>query len=375
MSLKVLIVGCGKIADGHVEAIQRLDALARVVGACDLEPLMAEQLALRYGIPAHGGDLDALLDRLRPDVVHLTTPPGPHLELARRALAAGCHLFVEKPLAPTYAEAVELVKLVERAGKQLTVGYSYHFDPAALAMRQLLADGALGEIVHVESHYGYDLSGPFGSALLADASHWVHRLPGKLVQNNIDHLLDKLVEFVPDEQPALVAHGAVRRRKRYGDVRDELLDELRLMLQGKNVTAYGTFSAHARPAGHFCRLYGTRGTLLVDYVARTVTLGAAPRLPSAVGRLLTGFQQALSFARSGLRNVRAFARAEFHYFAGLNELTARFYRSILDGCEPPIAYADILWIARISERIFRELQPRQQEPSLASLLIDGGALT
>ncbi|HVJ16977.1 MAG TPA: Gfo/Idh/MocA family oxidoreductase [Polyangiaceae bacterium] len=364
MTLKVVIVGCGKIADGHVEEIQKLGSLARVVGVCDLEPLMAEQLALRYGIRAHGGALDALLERERPDVVHITTPPGAHLELARRAVAAGCHIFVEKPVAPTFAETAALVKLCEDAGKVLTVGYSYRFDPPALAMRQLLAEGVLGEIVHVESYYGYNLSGPFGSALLADGSHWVHRLPGKLLQNNLDHLLDKLVEFVPDEQPTIAAHGAVRRAKRFGDARDKLQDELRLMLHGTSVSAYGTFSAHARPAGHFCQLYGTKNTLHVDYVSRTVTLGAAPKLPSAAGRLLPAFEQALAFARAGLRNLRAFGRAEFQYFAGLNELLTRFYRSIVELGEPPIPYRDILWIARVSERVFQELERQEQGPAL-----------
>jgi predicted dehydrogenase len=252
-----------------------------------------------------------------------------------------------------------------RAGKRLTVGYSYHFDPPALAMRQLLAEGVLGELVHLESYYGYNLSGPFGSALLADAGHWVHRLPGQLLQNNLDHLLDKLAEFLPDD-PALVVHGAVRREKRFGDVRDELVDELRVALHGGSVTAYGTFSAHARPAGHFCKLYGTKNTLLVDYVARTVTLEAAPALPSAVGRLLLAFQHALAHARCGWRNVGSFARAEFQYFAGLHELLARFYRSIVDGTEPPISYRDILWIARTSERIIEEVCRGQGRRALAA---------
>src|SRR5690606_9954391 len=109
--------------------------------------------------------------------------------------------YVEKPVTPTHAETAKLLALAERANKKLTVGYTYLFDPPALAMRELIAEGAIGEVVHVESYYGYNLAGPYGAAIMADADHWVHRLPGGLLQNNIDHLLNKLVEFFPDDEP------------------------------------------------------------------------------------------------------------------------------------------------------------------------------
>ena len=81
MTLKVAIVGCGKIADGHIEEIQKMPAAARVVAVADLELLMAEQIATRYGIPAFYDDLDRLLEKERPDVVHITTPPPSHFRL------------------------------------------------------------------------------------------------------------------------------------------------------------------------------------------------------------------------------------------------------------------------------------------------------
>ena len=86
MGLKVAIVGCGKIADGHVEELQKLSPTVKLVAVCDLEPLMAEQLATRYGIPRHYADFDKLLEVEKPDVVHVTTPPMVHKPLALRAL-------------------------------------------------------------------------------------------------------------------------------------------------------------------------------------------------------------------------------------------------------------------------------------------------
>ena len=352
MSLKVAIVGCGKIADGHVEEIQKMPGRAHVVAVCDRELLMAEQIAMRYGLPAYYDSLEKLLERERPDVVHVTTPPQSHLALTRLAVDAGAHVYCEKPLAPTYAETQALVEHVEKAGKKLGIGYTYYFDPPAQEMRRLVADGTLGDVVHVESWYGYDLGGAFGQALLGDGSHWVHALPGKLFHNNIDHALNKITEFVDDEDPAIHAVAWRRREARTGDARDEMPDELRVIVQGARVSAYVTFTAHVHPVSHFLRVYGTRNIAHADFVGRTVTLEPGATLPSAVGRLVPAFGQAARFLRAGGQNALRFARSDYHFFAGLNHLLAAYYSSILDGGPAPITTRDMLRVARWMERIF-----------------------
>lgn len=367
MTLKIAIVGCGKIADGHIEEIQKMPRAARVVAVCDRERLMAEQIAVRYGVPAFYDDLDALLARERPDVVHVTTPPASHLPLAMKAIDAGAHVYVEKPLAPTFAEARRLIEHAIAAKRQLTIGYSYLFDPPALAMRELVARDVLGDPVHVESFYGYNLAGPFGAAIMGDAEHWVHKLPGKLIHNNLDHVLYKLPELLPDDRSDeafardplgdlhIGASGWARRTQRYGDARDALCDELRLTVTGGPVSVFGTFSSHIKPTGHFVRVYGTKNTLHVDYVMRTVTLAADSKLPSAVGRLVPAFDQGLQLLREGGKNLVRFARSDFHYFAGMNRLFAMFYESIATGGPPPIPYRDILRISAIMDEVFRQV--------------------
>src|SRR4029079_7044998 len=88
--LRIGIVGCGKIADAHASQIQRI-AGCEIVGVCDREPLMAKQLFGRFPIRRCYGDLDEMLAEARPDVVHITTPPQSHYDLARRCLEAGAH--------------------------------------------------------------------------------------------------------------------------------------------------------------------------------------------------------------------------------------------------------------------------------------------
>jgi predicted dehydrogenase len=361
MNLKVGLVGCGKISEGHIEEIQKMPAKARVVAVCDLEILMAEQLAVRYGVASHYDDFERLLQAERPDVVHITTPPQSHLPLALRAIEAGCHVYVEKPLALNHCDAEKLIAAAVAANRKLTIGYSYLFDPPALALREMVANGVLGDPVHVESFFGYNLAGPFGAAIMADGAHWVHRLPGKLLKNNIDHILYKVTEFLHDDAPEIRAVGAVRHSTSYGDGRDLMADELRVMIRGEDVSVYGTFSSSIRPVGNFTRVYGTKNTIHVDYTARTVTLDATPKLPSAIGRLLPAFQQGWQYIREGGRNVKRFAAADFHFFSGLNRLISLYYDSILNDTPVPIPYRDILRISRMMDEILRQVPQQHGE--------------
>lgn len=367
MTLKVAVVGCGKIADGHVEEIGKLGEVARVVAVCDLEGLMAEQLARRLGVPAHYDDLDRLLAVERPDVVHVTTPPHSHLALARKALAAGAHVVVEKPFTLSLADSRALLGAAREAGRKVTIGYSYHFDPTVEALRDRCARGEVGDPVHVEAFLGYNLAGPFGKALLADRDHWVHRLPGKLFQNNLDHVLSKLPEFLVDPRPdeeveadplgatRLSAHGWIRRTERFGDRRDDMLDELRVTLTTPGASAFAWFSSHLRPASQFLRVYGTRGSAQVHLGTSTVTFEPVATLPSAFGRLTPAFSQGFQYLRAAGHNLGRFARNDFHYFAGLNRLFSKFYASIEQDGPPPIPYRDILRVSAWMDEIWRQV--------------------
>jgi predicted dehydrogenase len=349
MALNVGIVGCGKIADGHVEEIQKLTS-ARVVAVCDIEPILAEQLAVRYSIPRWYADFGRMLAEQRLDAVHVTTPPHSHLPLAKQAAAAGCHVLVEKPVAMNADEARSLVEAVTRAGRKMTVNQWYRFETQARAFNEFFASGELGDVVHIESFCGYDLTDGFGRALLSDGRHWVHQLPGKLFQNVLDHAIAKITPFLPDEPLEIVAR-AYRRRATGKDNCDDLLDELRVMLFCGEVSAYLTFSSHARPAGHFVRVYGTKNTAHIDYALRTVSMDKAQTVPTALGRILPPYRVAWDSLQQATRNVREFARSRSHYFAGMNELFSLFYRSIVEDSEVPIPYSEILRIAEIMDEI------------------------
>lgn len=345
--MKVAIVGCGKIADAHVEEVRKIPN-AEVIAVCDREPLMAEQLSVRYKIPFAWGDFETMLRESRPDVVHITTPPQSHLALTAQAVAAGCHVFLEKPVALDLAEAEAIVAVAEKAGRLLAVNYWPQFERQAIDLDRLWKSGVLGDPVHLESFYGYNLAGEYGTAIKNDPQHWVRRMPGKLYQNVLDHVLNKIVPFLDTDYPGIQVESFSR------EPGSDLPDELRVMIRGIRVTAYATFSSHARPVGHTLRVYGTRGTAHADWNARTVVLEGKQSFPSALGRLFPTFATAKAYLTQGMKNLGAFRRYRFGYFDGMRVLLEDFYRAIEQGGASPTPAHDILLVASLMEEIFRQ---------------------
>ena len=353
--LNIGIVGCGKIADGHIEEIQKLGC-ARVLAVCDLEPILAEQLAVRYSVPHQYADFERMLSDHRLDVVHIATPPSSHLALARKAAEAGCHVFLEKPLALNATDGQRLIETMEKTGRKLTINYWYNFESPALAFKQMVAKGNLGDPIHIESYYGYDLEGGFGQALLSDDRHWVHHLPGKLFQNIIDHAINKITPFLPEEPMEIIAR-AYRRRPLKDDRTDGVLDELRVMIFAGGVSAYVTFSSHARPVSHFMRVYGTKNTAHIDFALRTMSVEKRQAIPSALGRLVPPFASGWQSLRQATHNVRQFGGSQFQFFAGMNRLLSEFYQSIVRDTAVPIPYAEILRVSQIMDEISSQVYP------------------
>ena len=352
--LRIVLVGCGQIADGHVSEIAKMD-FAKVVAVCDSEPIMAEQLAMRFAIPKWYDDFELMLKSEQADVVHICTPPASHAVLTRLSVDAGCHVYVEKPFALNYEETDELLKYIETKGKKFTIGHNSEFDPPSIEMRSLVDLGVLGSAVHVESWFGYSLAGSFGQAIMSSPDHWVHRLPGKLFHNNINHMLNKITEYVMDERPyvhaiAWKSGGSTS----YGDVRDDLCDELRVVIKGTSVSAYGTFTSTVKPVAQFVRVYGTKSITTLDYISRTLIVDKGVQYPSAIGRLVAGYSLAATYAGSAFRNTKKFLKNDYHYFAGLNLLIRKFYSSILEETPIPVAPGKIRQIAWIMDEIFRQ---------------------
>ncbi|HXN22397.1 MAG TPA: Gfo/Idh/MocA family oxidoreductase [Candidatus Dormibacteraeota bacterium] len=359
--LKVAIVGCGKIADSHASQIQRIKG-AEIVGVCDREPLMARQLCERFPIRQSFTEPTELLERARPDVVHITTPPESHFNVARLCLQAGCHVYVEKPFTVYEHEAQQLIALANDRGRKLTAGHDNQFSHAARGMRALVQSGFLGgEPVHMESYFCYELGpGGYAEILLSDKKHWVRRLPGQLLQNVISHGIARIAEFLKTDSPEVIAHGFVSPLLR-GMGETEIIDELRVIIsEQERTTAYFTFSSQMRPSLHQFRIYGPKNGLLVDQDQELLIKLHGSKLKSYLEQFVSPAQTGRQYFANTFRNVRSFLARDFHPKTGMKYLIESFYRSIVEDTPVPIPYREILLTARIMDCIFAQLNRRLQ---------------
>jgi predicted dehydrogenase len=354
--LKVAIVGCGKIADAHASQIERIEG-CEIVGVCDREPLMAKQLYERFRIKNYYPDLDELLSESRPDVVHITTPPLSHFDLATRCLESGVHVYVEKPLTLFAHETRALIALANRKGLKLTVGHDDQFTHVARRLRELVGTGYLGSApVHMESYYCYDLTEPgYARALLGDKQHWVRRLPGMLLQNIISHGIARIAEFVESDAPQVIAHGFVSPAlKRMGE--QDIVDELRVIVADDDrTTAYFTFSSQMRPSLHQFRIFGQKNGLLLDHDQAVLLKLRGARHKSYAEKFVPPVDLARQGMSNLMTNLRLFLRRDFQMKAGMKYLIESFYRSITDDAPLPIPYREILLTASIMDSIFEQL--------------------
>ena len=360
--VKAAIIGCGRIADSHASQMQRIPG-CEIVGVCDREELMAKQLFERFRVKKYYSDMDQLLKEARPDVVHITTPPQSHCDIAKRCLEFGCHVYVEKPFSLNTAEAEEMIALAEKKGLKITAGHDDQFRHSAREMRQLVEQGYLGgQPVHMESYYCYELGETgYAKALVADKQHWVRKLPGGLLQNIISHGIARIAEFLTTDSPRVIAEGFVSPVLRKMGER-QLVDELRVIIsEADRTTAYFTFSSQMRPALHQFRIYGPKNGLVIDQDHETLIKLRGSRHKSYMEQ----FFPPANFARQYLGNLggnlRKFLKADFHAKAGMKFLIESFYESIEKGKKLPISYREILLTSKIMDSIFQQLREQNDE--------------
>ncbi len=149
-TIGTLVVGYGYWGPNVARNIVERPEL-RLMGLCELDDARVDEFHRRHPGVWVDRDLDAALLDPRIEAVAIATPPHTHHQLVRRALEAGKHVLVEKPLALTSAEAVDLVQLAEELGLVLMPGHTFVYSPAVDAVRDLIRDGVLGEIYFVTS--------------------------------------------------------------------------------------------------------------------------------------------------------------------------------------------------------------------------------
>ena len=163
------IVGCGDVTEVKSgPGFQKADG-SELVAVMRRDRAKAEDYARRHGVPRVHATADALIDDPDVDAVYIATPPSSHCELALRVAAAGKPCLVEKPMARTHAECVEMIDAFRQRSVPLWVAYYRRALPRFLKVRELLREGAIGRVtaLHIDVS---DVLQPAADARLASRS-------------------------------------------------------------------------------------------------------------------------------------------------------------------------------------------------------------
>ena len=203
-TIKVLVHGTGFAGQGHAEAFRY--AGAEVVGIVGRTPSVVEKVAKQMSIPYSGTDWQQALKDCKADVVSIATPGGAHFEPIKQAIAAGAHVFCDKPLTADGETAAELHRLAEAKGIKTAFAASFRYMPEVLHAKRLVAKGVIGEPLEVEcvSHFNLERDIPFG---------WSHRREdgGGRLNNNFTHKLSIVTSVIGEKILSIM-----------GEVRDDM---------------------------------------------------------------------------------------------------------------------------------------------------------
>jgi hypothetical protein len=212
----------------------------------------------------------------------------------------------------------------------------------------------------MESYYCYELGrSAYTTALLGDKTHWVRKLPGRLLHNIISHGIARIAEFLTGESPEVTAVGFTSPLlRRLGET--EIIDELRVIINDDDrTTAYFTFSSQMRPSLHEFRVYGPKNGLILNQDDETLIKLRGSMYKSYAAKFIPPVVMAYQNLGNLKTNVRTFLAKDFHMKSGMRYLIEFFYRSIVEDTPPPISYREILLTAKIMGSIFDELGKNQ----------------
>jgi UDP-N-acetyl-2-amino-2-deoxyglucuronate dehydrogenase len=188
--LPIAIVGCGAIAQWHLDAIERAGVPIIVTAAVDPDAARAQVVADRTGATVYPSLSAALVDGVF-DAVLIATPHHLHETAAVEALGAGLHVLLEKPLAPTLDACERILAAARASATVFMVAENAQYWPEVLTVRELIADGAIGDVVTARAatffpalgeFYGgerpwrFDRAAAGGGVVIDTGSHWLRPL-------------------------------------------------------------------------------------------------------------------------------------------------------------------------------------------------------
>ncbi len=247
----IAVVGAGNIAQTvHLPLLKRMPGVT-VVAICDRIPSKARLVAERFGIPYATHRLEDLWNMEGIDIVDVCTTTDAHPEVACAALEHGKHVFVEKPLSRTLAEAEQVADTVRRTGYHLMVGMNHRFRPDAMLLKSYVGRGELGTVYYIKAGWLQPRQKEQRWLTQADIS-------GGGVLMDLGIVLLDLVLWMYDFAAVHSVHAALFRHQTR--IVEDLTVAALYFANGSVATIECSWSLMRPENLYYCNLFGTRGS-------------------------------------------------------------------------------------------------------------------
>lgn len=317
-TLRVAVVGAGMAGQAHAFGYRNASMAAKLSGVrielaaiVDPNTALAQSVADRYGFGSVEADVDSVLADPSVDIVSVALPNLVHAQVLPKVLAAGKHLFAEKPLGRSVTEARALADLARSSGVRTGIGFSFRRLPGLAAMADAVASGAIGQVYSARAwyhaDYAVDPEGPYswryaleesgGGAVLDIGSHAIDAL--QFVAGPVTAVRGASLSTVIPKRPvpaqAAVGHEAAQSTGVYADVTN---DDIAVVLVELGAGAVGHVEvsrvAAGMPNSLGVTVYGSAGHASFDSIRggefSLFESGTATALTNGPRRVFTGPQ-------------------------------------------------------------------------------------
>jgi nucleoside-diphosphate-sugar epimerase/predicted dehydrogenase len=339
-TIRTALVGCGRISDVHIDILKGLTGV-EVVAVCDLNESAARAQAARHGIPGVYTDMETMMREVRPNVVHLLTPPRSHRALAAIAARHGAHMYLEKPMASSEADALCIAEAARNAGVHACPGHSLLFDPCFREAASRIRQGEIGEVLSVRVEQGFTYEAAARSAVIP----WTYTYDWAIFDNLMTHPLYVACHFLDNPGvPQVVAFNP-------GRIREAAVEEIRVLIPSAGAIGEVSLSLSASPEVNRLEVTGTLGRMTVDLVTLAVLTRRNPGLPSFVDRFTANFRTGASLMWSGASVALGVVTGRVKRYMGVRGLVEAFYESLRQGSTPPVRPEDGVLNLRLMDQI------------------------
>jgi nucleoside-diphosphate-sugar epimerase/predicted dehydrogenase len=280
---------------------------------------------------------------VRPQVIHILTPPAFHCQLTLEALSLGCHVFVEKPMAETAEECDRMAAKAKEAGRILSVNHSARMDPIVLRALELVKQGAIGDVLAVDFFRSSDYPAYPGGPMPAP-----HRYGAYPFQDLGVHGLYLLEAFLGKILTLDVRY--------FSTGRDQSLffDEWRGLAVCEKGTGQMYLSWVARPMQNDLVIHGTRGEMRVDCFLQTCLVRKKLPAPRLIQNVMGAMQNGCSTLVRVPWNVMRLATGRLLPSPGIHASVGAFYDALERGEQPPVSADEgrrmVAWMDTVSRQ-------------------------